>query len=156
MLLRKKERIYKKSKTKKLNGSYSIEAGLLMPFIIFIIVSIIYLTFFLYDECLMQQTAYLAGLRTSYSQGSEEDYVQEALEYGKKRQEELLAAEGVDIRASAERNKIILRCEGRVATPFGGRFFKNAWSFKVEQRAERSRPVQLIRNCRKIESMLEG
>lgn len=139
-----------------LKGSYSIEMGMILPLVLFVLVGIIYLVFYLYDISLMRQTVYLAGLRGGYSRNRTEEYVNVVLQYGQEKQKELWAAKDAQFQTEIRGNKIEINCEGRVEVPFGGRYFKNLWDYRIELRMERKRPVQLIRNCRKVEGLLEG
>ena len=51
--------------TKKVSGYFTVEAALLLPIIIMIIVFMIFLSFYCYDRCILEQCAYAAALRGS-------------------------------------------------------------------------------------------
>ncbi|MBQ6787267.1 MAG: pilus assembly protein [Lachnospiraceae bacterium] len=51
--------------TKKMSGYFTVEAALLLPFVIMIIVFMIFLSFYCYDRCILEQCAYAAALRGS-------------------------------------------------------------------------------------------
>lgn len=76
----------KKCIHKKEAGYFTVEAALLLPFVIMIMVFMIFLSFYCYDRCILEQCAYAAALR-----GSSNRFVntQEAYE------EALAAAEGL-------------------------------------------------------------
>lgn len=51
----------------------SLEATLLMPLVIVIIASLLFLSFYLYTLCFLNQTAYIGALRGSLSMGQGKD-----------------------------------------------------------------------------------
>lgn len=51
--------------TKKMSGYFTVEAALLLPFAMMIIVFMIFLSFYCYDRCILEQCAYAAALRGS-------------------------------------------------------------------------------------------
>ena len=56
-----------------LRGSFTIEASLLLPVIIFLIWNILYLSFFLYDQSTVLQGCYCTALRTERMIGTAEE-----------------------------------------------------------------------------------
>lgn len=51
--------------TRKVSGYFTVEAALLLPVTIMIIVFMIFLSFYCYDRCILEQCAYAAALRGS-------------------------------------------------------------------------------------------
>lgn len=49
----------------KTDGYFTVEAALLLPFIMMVIVFMIFLSFYSYDRCVLEQCAYAAALRGS-------------------------------------------------------------------------------------------
>ena len=64
---------------KELKGSYTIEAALVFPFILGVMVFIIYMSFFLHDKAVMKCCAYQAALKGSMIRTSSDDMKAEAL-----------------------------------------------------------------------------
>ncbi len=54
-------------------GSYTIEAALLMPFIIGVIVFVIYAAYYTHDRAVLQKCAYIAALRGSQVRTGDQD-----------------------------------------------------------------------------------
>lgn len=50
---------------RKTTGYFTVEAALLLPFVIMVIVFMIFLSFYCYDRCILEQCAYAAALRGS-------------------------------------------------------------------------------------------
>ena len=76
----------KRGQITKMEGYFTVEAALLLPFVIMIIVFMIFLSFYCYDRCILEQCAYIAALRGSSNRFSS---TQEAY------QEAFTAAEGL-------------------------------------------------------------
>lgn len=52
-------------KARKISAYMSVEASLLLPLILFVIVFLMYLCFFCYESCYVKQAAYLSAFRAS-------------------------------------------------------------------------------------------
>ena len=50
---------------KRMTGYFTVEAALLLPFVMMSIVLMIFLSFYCYDRCMLEQCAYAAALRGS-------------------------------------------------------------------------------------------
>ena len=51
--------------SEKTGGYFTVEAALLLPFVMMSIVFMIFLSFYCYDRCILEQCAYAAALRGS-------------------------------------------------------------------------------------------
>lgn len=149
--------MYKKINSKSVKGYMTLEASLIMPWVIFIFVFLIYASFYLYDKCVLFQDAYTLCMRGSISK--EEDgalnYINAHMDgqFGKK-------YFGTDkVQGSAERHgdevKVYAECSVRI--PFnhfmvtGG---AGGWRIQAEAEAKIINPVKLIRRCRMVENIL--
>lgn len=142
---------------KKLKGSYTVEASLLFPFILTVIVMIIYLAFFIHDRCVMNTAAYQAALRGSREKSSSG----KAIGITEKAAEELLAGtliatENVSHDVNITDKEISVIYEGTMKIPAGILFMRINGSegipIKVKSTAIRKDPIKFIRECRFIEN----
>ncbi len=65
---------------RKVNGYLTVEASMIMPLVIFLMALLIYLTFFLYNRCVLSQDAYILAFRGSISDKEGESEILEYLE----------------------------------------------------------------------------
>ncbi len=147
-------------KKTRLEGSYTIEAALLFPFILTVIVMIMYLSFFLHDRCVMNQSAYQAALRASRVKTEENKVMGTAQRAAQELMEKTVLATGdishsVDISGS----EVIVRYEGILKIPAGVIFMNISGSDGIRVsgsgRAKRKDPIKFIRECRVVENLAE-
>ena len=140
----------------RLEGSYTIEAALLFPFIMTVIIMLIYISFFLHDRCVMNQSAYQAALRGSRVKtgdnkvmGTIERAARELMDH------DLLAAENVTHTVEITGSEISVTYEGVLRIPAGTVFMNISGidGIKVtgSGSAKRKDPIKFIRECRVIE-----
>lgn len=139
------------------NGYMTLEASFIMPWVIFIFVFLIYVSFYLYDKCVLFQDAYTLCMRGSIQK--EEDgavnYINTHMngQFGKK-------YFGTDkVQGSAERHgdKVKVYAECSVRIPFN-RFMTmmkaGGWRIQTEAEAKVINPTKVIRKCRMAENIL--
>lgn len=141
-----------------LQGSYTIEASLLFPLFIFIIVLIVYLSFFLYDRVLFYNCAYLSAFRASSNNVEDNE---NAYEVAKNTTNDLLenrmlAIQTFGDRVSVGNGKTVVEYQGDMPIPFQfiNILFSQHKMFVVSGigSAKKIDPVSFIRSCRKIEA----
>lgn len=148
---------------KKLKGSFTIEAAIIMPVVIIITLMLIYLGFFLYNRCVMTQKSYVAALRGSiYDEERKENilardqYMEEELRelYGTK----LLAGAGVESHIAMEKKEVTVKTELFMRVPIvtllKNQGYKNGWNIYIEKKVPVFKEIQFIRNCRKLERVI--
>ena len=135
---------------RKLKGSYTVEASLLFPFILTVLVLIIYLSFFIHDRQLMQAAAYTSALRGSQIIDNRQDVFTKVEESSKEILENRLLAvrnQTTDIQITGQ--KISVTIEGAVMIPVGTRLIKAMGKdnipIKVTSTAKRIDDVKFIR-----------
>lgn len=131
---------------RSLKGYFTVEAALVFPIVLMSIVLMIYIMFFQYDRCLMEQDLGMLAFRGSVTEAEENHERMEELEKWDQMQDEekYLAWNKEDVRMKIERG--ILRVE------------QNGWMSAVGYRWKASRvyenrlifPVPLIRSYRKL------
>lgn len=99
----------------EITGYFTVEASFLLPFIMLCVVFMIFLSFYCYDRCIMEQCAYAAALRGSSNcyDNTQEAY-QEALEAAESLIEKKLFAirkVNATVRVSAMAVTVSYKCE---------------------------------------------
>lgn len=130
----------------------TVEASIIMPMIVIVLVFILYIGFYLYDVCVAGQFAYIAALRTS----QQKELTMEELEaYGKKQLEELVTDRLVVTDTRQEKIKVTVRkIEVEISTmiqmPFSNFISEKMGLWKIRGNGEvvRTDPVKYIRSVR--------
>ncbi|MDD2972334.1 MAG: TadE/TadG family type IV pilus assembly protein [Lachnospiraceae bacterium] len=143
-------------------GSFTVEASIIMPVIIIITVMLLYLGFFLYDRCIMDQKTYVAAFRGSIYDEELRDntldrkrYTEEELShlYDKK----ILTGKGVTMDMQCDSKMVKVISGTKVTIPFAtllrNQGYENGWNIQVEKKAAILDEVDFIRSCRKLEKL---
>lgn len=129
------------------NGSFTIEAAIIIPFIVIVLTAVIFLSFFLYDKCSLERAAAMAALR-----GSQEVWEDNNIRYQK-------ADEG--IKAVLEANLLGTNCVEKHVEVKGNqvcvllKMQYKWWDFSAQAEKQAVNPITFIRNCRKAEGVIE-
>lgn len=126
-----------------LNGSHTIEMALIMPMILGTIWCIIYLTFLLYDRNLMEQSTYLAAFR-----GSKQEEVKTLIEQ-EVRKEGLELTSGKLLMGKSKMDKMDISLNKTEVT------YRYNENLTITREVLHFQPVDYIRNCRKVEKLLD-
>lgn len=144
----------KNMQKQELKASITIEMSLIMPFLIFLIWNLLYLSFFVYNQSTMLQGNYCTALRIERCNESE----LEKNELAEKKYKEAV----LDKLVCAESEKKIEVSEKEVAvtTHVGMRapgegFLKSVWQIEQRQKADVYRPAAFIRLCRSAENIMD-
>lgn len=142
------------------NAYFSLEACLIMPLVFYCIFFLIYAGFYQYDRCLLYQDTYRLLIR-----GTQVKFVN-SMEVAQRIQEEdagwyyekyVLCGFGKKT-VEVDHGNIHLSQEAALAVSFPmpvqwtGKEF---WGIQVDVTGGRIRPADTIRNCRKVEKVLE-
>lgn len=137
-----------------LRGSVTVEASLLMPFLVWLIWNILYLAFFVYNQSAVLQGNYCTALRTErYCAPVEEKYALSEEKY-KAAVLEKLVCERSTKEIEITEKEIIVTTELTMHAP-GGRFYDSIWSGQQRQKADVWKPVTFIRLCRSAENAMD-
>ena len=123
---------------------------MLMPLVIILTGMIFYLTFYLYNQCVVAQDTYLLAFRGSLCCGEEagkvKQYVMEEIagQYGQK----YVGAAHFDSKVDADSKKVTVEARGTLAA--GG------WRFGAKWQAERICPTNCVRNVRLVQKVKAG
>lgn len=134
-------------------GSYTIELSLLIPFILFLIWNLLFLSFFLYDQSTALQGSYTTALRTERLLGAVGDKQSEA----EKKYE--LVVSGKMACGEATPDIEATEKDVRVGTKVsmnapGVPFYDSLWSGEHIMKADEWKPVKYIRMIRKGEKLI--
>ncbi len=142
---------------KYLQGSATIEASLILPFILLIFVLLIQVCFFLHNECVAWQYGYIAALRADTVTGKESVKEGLARQYGIKLiQEGMLAAYGQEIEATRQGQTLTVQIRGAVETKDSGNLVPPAWHLEAKGEVNLLRPVAFIRRAEIAKELFTG
>jgi hypothetical protein len=147
-------------KKKILKGSYTIEASLLLPMILSIIMILMFLSFYVHDRCILYSIAYTAALRGSEVQSDEEKIFREVEESSNKLLEnKLLVTRNVNTDIKISSKDIAVSYQGDFQIPIGTILIKNLRKGNIQinaiGKAKRTDSIQFIRECRVIETIVQ-
>lgn len=139
-----------KRKNPEAEAYFTVEAALVVPVVLCIFVMIIYLSFYLYDRCVMAQDCYVLSYRQSIEKGKADRAGQEAAgtQFGGK----LFMLSRMETGVSKGKN-ICVRANAAMEPPlFGLDFFdrERLWMLGVEEKACRTDPPRDYRRVRRI------
>ncbi|MBQ7724702.1 MAG: pilus assembly protein [Lachnospiraceae bacterium] len=144
---------------KELKASYTLEASLLFPFILAVIVLIIYGSFFIHDRAVLDIAAYEAALRGSEVTDPDGDIFSKVRDTGNRETEgRLLATKNVSMDVRVDSKAVSVVYTGDFTIPRGvilvpGMNMKGT-EIKVEGKSARDDPAGFIRECRMVEARL--
>lgn len=129
---------------------FTVEAALVIPIALSILVMIIYMSFYLYDRCVMAQDCYVLSYRQSIEKGNADRAGQEKIreQLGGK----LFMLSGMDAGSSAG-GTIRVKTEAAMDPPlFGLPVFEeeNHWKIAVERKARKTDPPRDYRRVRRL------
>ena len=136
-------------------GYFTVEAALIFPFVMGIILLVIYMFFYKYDRCLMEQDYAAALLDGMYRQDMDmEERSKQILDNIEKTyREEYWAWNFSPVQVSYDFRKITLSGEGSIRFPFKGFMFwdrGDIWSTDVSYEGKYAKKMFVIRTFRKI------
>ena len=132
---------------KKVSGYFTVEAAMLMPMVLLLIMFLFYITFYMYDRCVISQDVYLLAFRGSLYCDMKKEEIQQSIEnqcretYGNK----YIGVERLDSQVKAE-NKVI-------SVEASGYMNMTNWKLQAKAEAERICPVECIRKWRLIQKI---
>ena len=144
---------------KEFKASYTLEASLLFPFILAVIVLIIYGSFFIHDRAVLDTAAYEAALRGSEVTDPDGDIFAKVRDTGKRETEgRLLATKNVAMDVRVDSKAVSVVYTGDFTIPRGvilvpGMNMKGT-EIRVEGKSAREDPAGFIRECRMVEERL--
>ncbi|MBO5550729.1 MAG: pilus assembly protein [Lachnospiraceae bacterium] len=140
---------------KRFKASYTVEAALIFPFIMGVMVFIIYISFYLHDRAVMKSCAYQAALKGSLIRSSTsamENEARKAAEYNIEGL--LLATDGLSTEIRISGKEITVSYSGSLRIPQGILFMKlsgtESMEVRGEARASQKDAIEFIRKTRSL------
>lgn len=144
---------------KKEAGYFTVEAALIMPFVMLMIIMMLFLAIYCYDRCVMEQCAYEAALRGSSNRYRENTLAsQEAMNAAATLTEgKLFALKDLHYEVTVDMNRVTVTYTAELNMPFIGwiteEFGNQRFVIEVKREALRNRQITLIRAFRKINGL---
>lgn len=139
---------------KKSEAYFTVEAALLFPFVMGVILLVIYLLFFQYDRCLMEQSAGVLAMRGCTLQiADRKNLVGEVLRQGREDDRSFIAWDMPDAEIVMKGDTFKVSRSGTLRFPFQGLMFwggESVWESGIVYENRRIRPVTFIRNYNKL------
>lgn len=128
-------------------GSFTVEAAVVISFLVFVIAIVISLSLFVYNKCSMERAAAMAALR-----GSQAVWEDQNIRYGRAEKgigemlsDNLLGEPQVQTSIAVKGNDIEVALKMQY----------QQWEFQSETAKKAVNPVVFIRNCRKLEGVIQ-
>lgn len=138
-----KDRMKKRIKDNR--GSFTIEAAVIISFLVIVVNMILVLAFFLYSRCSLERAAAMGALRGSQAVWEDntlrcrkaDEGVEEILANN------LLGTDTVEKEITVKGNQVSVALDMHI----------RQWDFHTEVKKKSINPVLFIRNCRKLEGL---
>ena len=139
---------------KKTDAYFTVEAALVLPFALGVILLVIYLLLFQYDRCLMEQSLGVLAMRGCTLQlKDEEKLVQTVVVQSREDDRPYVAWSTDEAKIVMKGNRFKVIGSGRLKFPFKGFHFwsrDTVWEYSTTFENQRIRPVSFIRNYYKL------
>lgn len=129
---------------------FTVEAALIVPVVICIFVMVMYMSFYLYDRCVMTQDCYVLSYRQSIEKAGRDRAGDETMLAQSKNR--LFMLSNVQIGSSNGRT-VEVRANGEMEPPlFGLQLFESSrkWLIGIEKKARKTDPPKAYRKVRRI------
>ncbi len=150
---------YKKITRVSSGAFFTVEAAILYPAVLTVIVLMVYLLFFQYDRCLLEQDVGKAAVQSAgkwtLTKAELDECMQKETMYFD--EDKYIAWEGEDAQWKLEKNDVVVEKTGRLKYPFFGMgTTEKYWSAKASFRVDRSSPVFYLRRIRAVKNETEA
>lgn len=140
---------------RKVNAYFTVEAVLVLPIVLGVILLVMYLMFFQYGRCLLEQDMGALALYGAAVQADDnEDRMRQMLDRSENLYEEKYVAwDSSEIGMKLEKGKIKVERSGSLRFPIAGLVFwsgENEWGTAAQYENTVLSPVSMIRTWRKL------
>lgn len=141
-----------RGKQRKAEGYLTVEAALLLPFVIGVLVYIIYFQLFWYNRCLMDQEAAMTAVKAAQADSIDQGTLQDEVSRwrGEFLTDRYIGWESDRPVLTSQINKLSVRIQGRLILP------NNSWNAEAVCEANRINISAFLRQCRKTIMWMEG
>lgn len=147
---------------KTVSGYFTLEACLLLPVILFIVVLFVYFSFFTYNNCILAQNSYILGVRANQLRihSSENAIALLEQEIGKVFVQTYFGQGRADTAIETDRSGIVIKSRGTMQFPFHRLLLNSeidgAWVINGAAQVYEYNPVEFIRKCRAAGKLIQG
>lgn len=139
---------------KQENAYFTVEAAMVMPIVIFVIILLIYLVLFQYNRCLMEQDMGALALKGCSMQEDDKEALMQTLGYyaNKTDKHKYVMWNMSDAEIKLEAGNIEVTQKGELNFPFSNFMGKidSRWNATAAYKNQRINPVYYIRMYRKV------
>lgn len=145
---------------KRENGYFTVEAALIFPMVLLFTVMMIFLAFYSYDRCVLEQSAYEAALRGTgnHIKSAQEAYLSTYEAAGRLVEEKLFAMHDFQYDVSVSADFVTVRYHCVVNMPLMGWLCEYVsgtdLALDINGEARRCRQTRTIRSCRVINGLI--
>ena len=139
-------------KKRKIDGYFTLEAALILPMVLAVILFVLYLLFFQYNRCLMEQDMGILALRGALMQTEDhDDRIRQLREMTAKQDwDKYLAWEMEEVTLSAGQGKMSVMRKGQIRTPFRGEGAAAGFSTVAAYENHILSPATFVRFCHSV------
>lgn len=142
---------------RKIYGYFTVEATLIMPIVLFMMIFVISIAFFEYNRCILEEDIKILALRASNQWYYTPDEVLNELYQTQNDQEQgkMIAMNLDSATFEVDQKKISVLVEGKTVTWLKGEMDlisdNSRWNTQLSYKIERYNPSQFLKDCRKVE-----
>jgi hypothetical protein len=142
---------------KKYAGYFTIEAVLILPIVLFIIIFLIHLSFFQYNRCMLDEETIVMMLRGSNTRDAEKQKMSDEWKQNGQliRRKKLFLIFNIETGLEIEGRKLHIWTEGAMKPIYQENitedYLKNIWRISSERWVELYDPSGFLMECRKAE-----
>lgn len=151
-------------KKKLLKGSLTIEATIIVPLILILIITMIYISFYLYNRCIIAQNSYITALRGSLYKEDVSAPEYDRNNYMKRENsslngKKLIGVKNYHFKCMIQDKSIIIDTRASIKVPFAllsKNGFQNEWVIREQKKSKIIKEIDIIRNYRKMQRLVKG
>ena len=145
---------------RKENAYFSLEACLILPLVFYVILFMIYVGFYQYDRCLLEQDVYRMLIRAQQTRFADNQELMQKMKAEDTHwyYDKYVLCQWAEKTIEVEHGKIRIAQSGALKTGMSAFSIWNgsdSWNFRADFTGNRLCPEQTIRNCRKLEQLAE-
>lgn len=144
---------------KYVKGYMTVEAGFIIPWVIFLFVFLIYGSFYLYDKCVLFQDAYAVCFRGSIQKDEGEVLSYINMHMGEQFGRKYFGVGSVEGSVGKSGQKVYVSGTCSVKVPFTHFLTmsaKGGWQIQTQAAARIVNPTKIIRKCRMAENIIHS
>lgn len=149
-------------KRKCLKGSFTIEVSLLMPFLVAVILLLLYFTMYMYNRGVMQSAVCRGTKQIFYNMTESNDEIEKACTQVimADLENNMVAMKDISLSVEVTSKKVNVLLEGMLNVPelfiWKSGNLGDLWKISVEWCEPRLHPAEMIRNGQQIEGILDA